>query len=387
MKTRNYFLLGVCFLFSIALNAQSAKLHKRDWNCYINDWVVHYQVRYEPNGTPILYLQPEVQNADVTVRAYESFKGKNLLFEQTQTMQTKTPDDVVNIPMTVSAPEWTLELTVRNKDTGKTFTDVKQIEPSHINSTAHIHVLKPDYSPYLYSTAKEGQELMLGSDNPEVKAFYIKIYDRQFQPAPPPYSRQPIGFFNANRDYSRRVTIKRGETFALPSEGLYVIQTDTLSSEGVYLMRFTSDYPDLTRMEDLALAARYVTKNAEYSDMMSAEGDIKVKVDNFWMKLAGDDKEKARDLLKNYYNRVRRANDFFTTYKEGWKTDKGMIYTVFGTPNNIHKTENLEEWTYPATKLRGQTVFIFDRYGDQYLLRRDKALELPWSAEIYEWRQ
>ena len=40
--------------------------------------------------------------------------------------------------------------------------------------------------------------------------------------------------------------------------------------------------------------------------------------------------QKAKSLIAIYYNRIQNANLHFTTFKEGWKTDRGMIYVVFG---------------------------------------------------------
>ena len=38
---------------------------------------------------------------------------------------------------------------------------------------------------------------------------------------------------------------------------------------------------------------------------------------------------------EGYYRRVRFANEEFTQYKDGWKTDRGMIYILFGPPNQV----------------------------------------------------
>jgi len=40
------------------------------------------------------------------------------------------------------------------------------------------------------------------------------------------------------------------------------------------------------------------------------------------------------------------ANYFFTSYKPGWMTDRGMIYIVLGPPVILHKGDDFEEWIY-----------------------------------------
>ena len=56
--------------------------------------------------------------------------------------------------------------------------------------------------------------------------------------------------------------------------------------------------------------------------------------------------ERAREVIKAYYNRVQNANEFFTSYDEGWKTDRGIIYIIYGPPNVAKKYGYSETWIY-----------------------------------------
>ncbi|MCH7783138.1 GWxTD domain-containing protein [candidate division KSB1 bacterium] len=53
-----------------------------------------------------------------------------------------------------------------------------------------------------------------------------------------------------------------------------------------------------------------------------------------------------------YYRRVRFANEEFTQYKDGWKTDRGMIYILFGPPNQVFYSDfssfekATQQWVY-----------------------------------------
>jgi hypothetical protein len=65
--------------------------------------------------------------------------------------------------------------------------------------------------------------------------------------------------------------------------------------------------------------------------------------------------------MEEYYNRIDYANNNFKAYTEGWLTDKGNVFVVYGKPNNIDRTNNsfadnrtYERWTYANNR-----VFIF----------------------------
>jgi GWxTD domain-containing protein len=61
--------------------------------------------------------------------------------------------------------------------------------------------------------------------------------------------------------------------------------------------------------------------------------------------MTGNNESKARRTIRAYYRRVTQANMLFTSYKEGWKTDMGMVISSFGKPDQINKTKDKEVWT------------------------------------------
>ena len=71
--------------------------------------------------------------------------------------------------------------------------------------------------------------------------------------------------------------------------------------------------------------------------------------------------QRARELIRIYYNRVFFSNYYFTSSKEGWKTDRGMIYVVYGQPHALYKSTNQEKWIY-YNKSKSYTItFIFNK--------------------------
>jgi len=93
-------------------------------------------------------------------------------------------------------------------------------------------------------------------------------------------------------------------------------------------------------------------------------------------------------VIRKYFRSGELANNFFGSYKEGWKTDMGMTYIIFGPPDEVYRTGNTEIWTYKNMKSR----LIFNRapsiYSpDNFVLQRDKRLMEPWYYTIDMWRK
>lgn len=80
-----------------------------------------------------------------------------------------------------------------------------------------------------------------------------------------------------------------------------------------------------------------------------------------------------------YYHRVEEANKLFSNFKDGWKTDMGMVYILFGPP--FYQTKSLNEinWAYSYDLTAPEYNFVFERNKsrsdvypfEHYVLQRD----------------
>jgi len=101
--------------------------------------------------------------------------------------------------------------------------------------------------------------------------------------------------------------------------------------------------------------------------------------------------DRSRELIRVYYNRVLYANLFFRADREGWKTDRGMIYILMGPPDRM-KDSGLEERWYYMSKRQGRVAeFVFERkpgmYSNQNLVwKKDMQSLQYWSAAVSSWR-
>ncbi len=92
----------------------------------------------------------------------------------------------------------------------------------------------------------------------------------------------------------------------------------------------------------------------------------------FWKSKDPTPNTPKNELMIEYYNRIKIANDRYSHYVEGWKTDMGMVYIIYGNPSNIDRhpfesdSKPYEIWEY--YDLRKRFVFVDDSgFGDYRL--------------------
>ena len=109
-------------------------------------------------------------------------------------------------------------------------------------------------------------------------------------------------------------------------------------------------------INDLDLAIdelQYITDRDQIEEMRKAPLDRKRSLfEEFWKKRDPSPNNERNEMMEEYYSRVAYANKHFGHYVEGWKTDMGMVYIIFGSPSNIERhpfdsdSRPYEIWTY-----------------------------------------
>ncbi len=95
-------------------------------------------------------------------------------------------------------------------------------------------------------------------------------------------------------------------------------------------------------MKDLSLLIDqllYIATTDELDKIKDASTD-ELKEKNFiefWRSKDPSPNSNKNELMIEYYKRVAIANQRYTHYIDGWKTDMGMVYIIYGEPNNIER--------------------------------------------------
>ncbi|MBL7859054.1 MAG: GWxTD domain-containing protein [Cyclobacteriaceae bacterium] len=213
----------------------------------------------------------------------------------------------------------------------------------------------------------------------------VSFYSEDFPTAAPAFSETQARVHQGIRSDSTFL-VSEGEEVSFTFPGLYLVQKDTSAADGL-AFRAQDDYPRLARLETLAGPLVYICTKQEYERIKAAQGDKKA-FDRVILSVTGD-AERAKTFMRSYFRRVELANQYFTSYKEGWKTDRGMIYIIFGLPEEVYKFADREVWTYKNAFYKvtfnfAKSSTLFD--PDNFVLIRDKKYQNTWYEVIDLWR-
>ena len=232
------------------------------------------------------------------------------------------------------------------------------------------------FTPYIKLDALAA----IHSDNPSM---IVSYYNDDFPAGSPPFS-ETLGKVNRGMKVDSTFTYSNGAEITLSKPGLYLVQKDTNAVEG-FAFRVADDYPRFSKVQSLADPLIYICTKQEFDRVKAAKGDKKA-FDKVILSITGD-ASRAKQLVRSYFRRVELANTYFTSYKEGWKTDRGMIFTIFGVPDEVYKFNDREVWNYDNPKATfnfAKSPSLFD--PDNYVLVREKKFTETWYEMIDLWR-
>jgi GWxTD domain-containing protein len=172
-------------------------------------------------------------------------------------------------------------------------------------------------------------------------------------------------------------------------KGLYHFRFDTNQPWGLTVVNFGDNFPKVKNPEEMIEPLAYITNSADYKKLLNAENK-KLTIDDFWLENSGNT-GRAREMIRIYYNRVYFTNYYFTNTVPGWKTDRGMVYIVYGPPNNMQKTPDSETWIYYMKGASNSIEFTFkykpNAYSlDNYVLNRSESHDWHWREAVDSWR-
>jgi len=161
--------------------------------------------------------------------------------------------------------------------------------------------------------------------------------------------------------------------------GNYTLEiTDKKNNELVVSKNFSYRWDFLpVNLKNLDLAISqlvYVatTKEMDYIKNAKTKEEKERRFLKFWRDKDPSPGTPRNELLIEYYNRIKIANERYSHYVEGWKTDMGMVYIIYGNPSNIerHPFESnarpYEIWEY--YDMRKRFIFVDDTgFGDYRL--------------------
>jgi GWxTD domain-containing protein len=186
------------------------------------------------------------------------------------------------------------------------------------------------------------------------------------------------------------VTVNTNERIRLNKTGLYFIQQDSTTLEGISVLVTDPYFPQFVKAETLIEPLVYISTGRESKRIKDAENKKKA-MDTYWLDLTKSP-ERAKNIIREYFQQVTEANYLFTTYKEGWKTDQGMILQLFGKPDGVYLNGESEEWVYQRKGAMSRIKFNFVKVKNfftdhHYELVRNPSYDREWYRTVDLWRK
>ena len=416
MKQLFYFFIGILILASCSSSENISKSNLSDLYRRGNRLIEpEYSIYHSALDTSEVNFRIKTNNLQYTTdNASSQYKGKikvsyllykafesNELIDSASTVIediTETPRKNAiygNLNIKVKYPnKYLLKIVAKDVYGKQEVEDYIQIDKSnHYNRQNFKVIAYENDMPIFRNYIHEGETVYVTYNNlTNKKKVHKKFYTRDFQVAPPPFSVYNPKPFDYVTNRESIITLNSQDTieFTPTERGFYHFLPDSSDREGLTLYQFAEGFPAVDDVDELVSALRFITSKKEFKELRESESKKKV-LDDFWLKVAHN-QVRARELIRSYYNRVQNANYYFSSFKEGWKTDRGIIYIVFGPPSVVYKSSGAESWIYGEQNNYLSVTFNFNKANNPFTdndfqLQRSPIYKNQWYRNVDAWRQ
>ncbi len=419
LRRFSFLFLTICFLLISCFGPRDlstrnlSEVYRKSWQVLHPEFAVFLQsptsaVLYAKiNPKEFLYMRhgDDRFKASFTIRCnlVESYESTAVIDSVTRTMEVLQEDNstlkVYSIPFSVpkqnvpAGEEEKLLLSINVRDNQKNYDEDFYVTIDNTgNQSRQAFFVQPknDVNPLFRNYLSDRDTIKISYRDSSVKTLSVHYYHRRFPLAAPPFSFDIHDEFDYKPDSVFTYQVSDSNFIVLKPEGFYHFQADTADKNGLTLFRFANTFPNVTSPDKMLEAVRYITTKREFEEMDQSQNK-KVAMDKFWIGLGGNS-ERTKGLIKKYYTRVQEANRFFSAHTEGWRTDRGMIYIVFGKPNNVYKSANAESWIYGQPNNSLSLNFFFVRVNNpftdnDFTMTREPIYESTWYRAVDVWRQ
>ena len=180
------------------------------------------------------------------------------------------------------------------------------------------------------------------------------------------------------------------------AHGLYVIRVEVKGREQIattereIMLRWVGIPSNIVDLNLAIEQMRYIAKKEGVKKILSAPPEKRREAFlKFWKENDPTPGTEANELMEEYYRRVNYADASFRGFREGWKTDMGMVYIVFGAPNEIERNPfNRYAAFYQGRTVKASEVWAYYELNRQFLFfdetgYGDFRMVYPLSIEEY----
>ena len=413
MRLLNLLLSVLMSSFIISCSTQQ-KINKYDSaNSYVDEYpggFLQQQIFHKNDTISDLYVKieakniPSLRSKKVDVYSYMTFQyevytsmnKKDLIQSDVYKLSDIVPYDMidkggvlVNIPLKLQDDHnYIILLSVQDQLSKKNYFKLLRVNKG-ISSPENFKITDTDDQILWHSWIEKKQSVKIHYRYPVTEIMQMSYFEPKFSTAKPPFVDDMLKAPKVFETYD--VTLKEGKSdvIILPREGVYLLKKDKAHTQGLFKTQFYENYPSIDNPAQKVFALRYLNTKKEFYTMLQDEPAHTLQ--EFWF-FDGRSQEKSQEMMSTYYSRVQRANELFTSYKEGWKTDRGMIFIIYGPPDHIYNEADSEVWEYGDDADYNDLSFEFNIQqtilnSQDYILIRDKSYKDSWFHLVKNWRE
>ena len=195
--------------------------------------------------------------------------------------------------------------------------------------------------------------------------------------------------------------VRLRHTMPMPESGNYRLEVQVKQPDGSVETRArefgvkSAWYPNVRSIREMAEPLVYLMNRKDHEEMIRIQNpdSLKKAVDTFWLANIRN-RSRAGQVVELYYSRVEEANKQFANFKEGWKTDMGMVFILFGPPWYVENNLDSSIWYYSYN--RNDTRYIFRFYRPRvadsffpyqhYILLRERFFHTIEYEMVENWK-
>lgn len=216
----------------------------------------------------------------------------------------------------------------------------------------------------------------------------VLIFSLKNTCAPKPHEVSYMYHFGSAPDTSWIINLNNTNYFPPLKNKYYHFITDTIEHNGFSVFTPNPTFPRLTSLNQANGALGYLLEKRDYVNLLRSTNPRKAFEDK-WLELAGN-RERAKNIIKEFYGEVSKANTLFTSNNPGWSTDRGMVYIIYGPPNIVYRYNDSEIWIYGEENNlfseRFEFLKIQSNLSDNiYVLKRNINFKVNYNRMVNAW--
>ncbi len=182
--------------------------------------------------------------------------------------------------------------------------------------------------------------------------------------------------------------VNNGEVFTFHNEGIYEFSSPQADGSKLSMLVTDEYYPYYKDYEELVKPLIFISTNDEFQRLRTSDFP-RDAFEEFVNMSISNNQRVSKGFIKGYYQRIRKSARLFSADRQGWKTDRGMIFQIYGNPQQVLRNETTELWIY-STPNGGRVRYIFDILVEDgeitHKLIRGKRYREDWMQAVTQWR-